>query len=104
MAERVLTIPVNGVYFDQIAAGTKPEEYRLSTPHWSRRLMFRDYDSVVLTRGYPKGGGIEGETRLTRPYRGYTVKTITHPHFGPDPVEVFAIYVANPTAKEPVDG
>lgn len=26
--------------------------------------------------------------------------TITHPHFGPDPVEVYAIKVEEPTKKE----
>jgi hypothetical protein len=74
----VLTLPLNGVYFDQILAGTKLEEYRLTTGFWSRRIMCRQYDQIVLTRGYPKGGGVEGETRLTLPWRGYTVKTITH--------------------------
>jgi len=91
---KTLTIPVNGIYFDQIAAGTKLEEYRLCTPFWSKRLNDRTYDAVVMTRGYPKGGGIEGETRLTRRWQGYRRKTITHPHFGADPVEVFAIDVA----------
>ena len=93
---RTLTIPVNGVYFDQIAAGTKPEEYRLATPFWSKRIVARAYDAVVLTRGYPKGGGVEGVTRLTRRWAGASRKTITHPHFGPDPVEVFAINVEQP--------
>jgi hypothetical protein len=91
-----LTIPVNGIYFDQIAAGTKIEEYRLVTPFWTRRIEGRSYDRVVLTRGYPKGGGIEGVTRLDRPWRGYVRRVLTHPHFGSEPVEVFAISVAPP--------
>lgn len=86
-----LTIPVNGVYFDQMKAGTKTEEYRLVTPHWSKRLSGRVYDTIVLTRGYPARD--DAERRLEVPYLGYEVKTITHPHFGPDPVEVFAIKV-----------
>lgn len=94
MVERVLTIPVKGVYFDAIAAGTKPEEYRLRTDYWSRRLEGRTYSKVVLTRGYPKGGGIEGATRLSLPWRGFTRKTITHPFFGAEPDDVFAINVA----------
>ena len=89
-----LTIPVNGVYFDQIAAGTKPEEYRLVSPFWSKRLEGRRYDAVVMTRGYPKAGGVEGVTRLTRQWTGFERKTITHPHFGLEPVEVFAIDVS----------
>lgn len=93
---RTLTLPLNGEYFDQIASGEKLEEYRLSNAFWSKRLMFKDFDTVVLTRGYPKGGGVEGETRLTRKWQGYQVRTITHPHFGDEPVEVFAIDVATP--------
>lgn len=90
-----LTIPVNGMYFDQILAGTKVEEYRLVTPFWSKRIEGRSYRHVVLTRGYPKGGGVERQTRLTVPWQGATRKTITHPHFGSEAVEVYAIGVAH---------
>lgn len=95
--ERVLTIPVKGIYFDQIKAGTKLHEYRLRTPYWAKRLRMREYDRIVLTRGYPKGGGVEGITRLTREWRGFTVGTIQHNHFGPDTVEIYAIDVSTPT-------
>lgn len=94
-----LTIPVNGIYFDQIKAGAKVEEYRLVTDFWKKRLEGRVYGSVVMTRGYPKAGGVEGVTRLTREWRGVTRKTITHPHFGADPVEVFAIDVSKEVAS-----
>jgi len=91
-----LTIPVKGVYFDQIASGEKLEEYRLVTPYWIKRLRNRSYRHVVLTRGYPKAGGVEGVTRLTRQYRGEMIRTITHPHFGPNPELVYAIDVSHP--------
>lgn len=55
-----LYLPLKAVYFDQIRTGTKSEEYRLVTPHWSKRLEGRDYDRIILTLGYPKGGGVEG--------------------------------------------
>lgn len=35
---RTLTVPVKGIYFDQIKVGAKPFEYRLRTPYWERRL------------------------------------------------------------------
>lgn len=89
-----LHLPMRAIYFDQIVSGEKLEEYRLVTPYWERRLSWRDYDRIVLTRGYPKGGGVEGLTRLTLPWRGYQIKTTTHPHFGLEPVEVFAIDVS----------
>lgn len=86
-----LTLPLNGVYFDQIKAGTKAEEFRLRTPFWTKRLAGRAYDRIVLTRGYPARD--DHDRRLVLPWRGLRETTITHPHFGPDPVEVFAIRV-----------
>lgn len=88
-----LILPIKGVYFDQIAAGVKTEEYRLPTSYWQKRIQGRSYDTVVLLRGYPKAGGIEGQTRLTRRWRGYRMTRICHPHFGTVPVTVFAINV-----------
>jgi hypothetical protein len=94
-----LTLPLNGLYFDQIRAGTKTEEYRLVTPFWSKRVVGRTYKTVVLTRGYPKSD--DAERRLVLQWRGYRIKTITHPHFGAQPVEVFAIKVgAQPQDNE----
>jgi len=88
---RTLTIPLKGIYFYQIKAGTKPDEYRLATPYWRKRLQGRTYDQIVLTLGYPKHG--DTERRLVRTWRGFRVKVITHEHFGPEPVVVFAIDV-----------
>lgn len=89
---RTLTLPLNALYFDQIKAGTKREEYRLVTPYWAKRLAGRTYDQVTFTKGYPAASDLD--RRLTLPWLGYREKTLTHPHFGPDPVEVFAIFVA----------
>jgi len=86
-----LVLPLKVAYFDQIKAGTKPEEFRLCTSYWRRRLEGRTFDRLVLTLGYPKRD--DTERRLIRPWRGYRVTTITHPHFGPEPVQVFAINV-----------
>lgn len=87
-----LYLPLKAQYFDQIKAGTKPEEYRLATPYWRRRLEGRHYDRVELMRGYPAAG--DTERRLNLPWRGYTVKTLQHEFFGPEPVTVFAIRVS----------
>lgn len=89
---RILTIPVKGIYFDQIKSGTKHREYRLMTPFWQKRLVGRNYDRIVLTRGYPKAN--DTARRLSLPWLGYDVEIITHAHFGPDPVRVFAIDVS----------
>ncbi|ASR06921.1 RNA-binding protein [Rhizobium leguminosarum bv. viciae] len=97
-----LQLALKAEYFDAIRDGTKAEEYRLVTPYWIKRLyrttnggFHRKFDSIVLTKGYPKRG--DPERTIELPWRGFRLKTITHPHFGPDPVEVFAISVQDTT-------
>lgn len=86
---RVLQLSLREVYFNQIKAGTKLEEYRLIKPYWDVRLLGREYDLIRLRRGYTPLS--EPSNFFDRPWRGCTIKTITHPHFGPDPVRVYAI-------------
>ncbi len=88
---KTLHLPLKGEYFDQIKDGTKTEEYRLCSSFWMKRLWNQSFDKIVLTRGYPKKS--DTSRRLELPWRGYEIKKITHPHFGPDPVNVFAIRV-----------
>ena len=86
-----LQLAVNGEYFDAMKSGDKKEEYRLVNPYWEKRLIDRDYDRLVITRGYPKRDDIS--KRIDIPYYGFEIKTIIHNHFGNDPVKVFAIKV-----------
>lgn len=86
-----LVLPLKAEYFHAIKAGTKQEEFRLRTPFWRRRLEGKTFSRVVLTLGYPSAR--DASRRLVLPWRGLRVTTITHPHFGPDPVEVYAIKV-----------
>jgi hypothetical protein len=86
-----LILPLKGIYFDDIRAKTKPWEYRLRNAYWTKRLVGRTYDRVILTKGYP--GRDDLERRLILPWQGYVEMTLQHPHFGPEPVEVFAIDV-----------
>jgi hypothetical protein len=87
----ILYLPLKAIYFDQIRDGTKKKEYRLATPYWRRRLLNRSYTGIELMKGYP--GATENLRRLMRPWRGCALETIQHEHFGPEPVEVFAIVV-----------
>ena len=89
---RLLRLPMKGEYFDAIQAGTKLEEYRLVTPYWCKRIMGKSFDGIEMMRGYPSRS-TEPRKFLQRPWRGYAIKKITHPHFGPDEVAVFAIKV-----------
>jgi hypothetical protein len=86
-----LILPLKRLYFDQIRSGEKVEEYRLCTPYWRKRLEHRHYGRIVLTLGYPKSD--DHARRIIKPWRGYVERTIQHPHFGPEPVRVFAIRV-----------
>lgn len=89
---RALHLALKSEYFDAIRDGTKAEEFRLATPYWAKRLEAREYDIVVLTKGYPKAG--DPDRTLIRKWRGAYGTTITHPHFGPEPVDVYAIDVS----------
>lgn len=89
-----LQLAVNGEYFDQMKRGEKTEEYRLYNEYWEKRFsrsMSDGFDRLIITRGYPKKE--DSSRRIDIPYRGFVIKTITHPHFGPEPVKVFAIKV-----------
>jgi hypothetical protein len=88
-----LTLNLKGQYFDQIKNGTKTEEYRLRKPFWAKRLEGRHYGQIIIVRGYAAKG--DQEKRIERPWRGFAIKTIIHPHFGPDPVSVYAIKVSD---------
>lgn len=79
-----------GVYFDQIASGEKVFEFR-DAAKWSKRLQGKSFDQVLVKRGYPRKDDVS--RILVRPWRGYEMQTITHPHFGPNPIEVCAIRV-----------
>lgn len=97
----VLVLPLKGEYFDAIRDGSKPEEFRLVNDYWTKRMIgpggaHRCFDHIVLTKGYPAKG--DASRRLIRPWVGFVRKTLTHPHFGPDPVKVFAIDVRGEAA------
>lgn len=97
-ARRTLHLPLKRRYFEQIRDGSKAEEYRLCTPFWRKRLEGKAFDRIVLTLGYPPT--TDAARRLELPWRGCSIKTITQPHFGASPVQVFAIDVcAAPAAS-----
>lgn len=83
-----LHLNLKGEYFDQIKAGTKLFEYRLAAK-WLKRLEGKTFDRVFFKRGYPKSG--DQELIIERPWLGYELQTITHQHFGVEPVDVCAI-------------
>jgi len=86
-----LHLNLKGEYFDQIENELKPEEYRLYNDFWKKRLIGRDYEGILVKKGYPKK--TDTKRILERPWKGFIIKTITHPHFGNKPEKVFAIRV-----------
>lgn len=84
-----LTLNLKSIYFDQIKSGEKKEEYRLYNEYWIKRLQNKNFDKVIVCMGYPKKDDLK--RRLTFSWSGYEIKTISHPHFGTEPVKVFAI-------------
>lgn len=99
---KTLTLPLKREYFEAIRDGSKTEEYRLCNEYWQKRLPspFGWYDQIELTLGYPARD--DHARRLVLPWLGYTIKTITHPHFGSEPVTVYAINVS--AAASPMEG
>lgn len=89
----ILHLNVKSVYFNQIKSGVKNEEYRLCTAYWKKRLIGRQYDGILVKRGYPKIDDLDNQE--FRKWNGFQIKTIVHEHFGSEPVEVFAICLAN---------
>lgn len=87
-----LHLHVKSEYFAQIKAGTKTEEYREITDYWDKRLTCddaqeRSYDGIVIYNAYKPGA----ENRIEFPWSGWRLTWITHPHFGPGTVGVYAI-------------
>ncbi len=88
---KTLHLNLKAEYFDQIAAKSKMHEYRLCTPYWEKRLAGKTFDRIEIKKGYPKRA--DPDRILIRPWCGLEIKTIAHPHFGNQPVRVFAILV-----------
>ncbi len=95
MKKTYLFLNLKGEYFDAIKSGVKAFEYRLYNDYWKKRLLTgarsKEREKIVIRRGYPKAG--DHDKQIMRPWRGALIKVIEHPHFGPDPVKVFAIVV-----------
>lgn len=92
MSERVLQVAVEQQYFDAMLSGEKTEEYREANQYWTRRLEGKEFDKVVVTWGYPSK--TDKKRRIEMPFTGIEKKPILHPHFGYDPIEVYAIKIA----------
>lgn len=89
---RILHLSLKAEYFNAIVSGEKTQEFRLVNAYWTKRLVDRKYDTIHMTLGYPPSH--DPKKHLWLPYRGFVRAKITHPHFGPNEVEVFVIDVS----------
>lgn len=74
---KILFLTIKGEYFDQILLGSKKEEYRDINERYTRRLIGRDYDLVLLQNGYWLTS-----RRLYAVYLGVETKEIFYPITG----------------------
>lgn len=87
---KVLTLHVKRIYFDEIESGVKLWEYRALTEYWRQRIeVAGPYDYIKIVCGYPPKN--DKSKYLWFKWNGYNIFEITHEHFGPDPVNVYAI-------------
>jgi len=91
---KTLHLNLKSEYFEQIKAGVKKFEFRLATEFWDKRLMNRCYDNILIKKGYPKKD--DKEKILEFKWSGAVKQSLSHPHFGKDCVEVYAIKLEKP--------
>lgn len=70
--ERVLHMTLIRKWFDQIADGSKTEEYREIKSYWASKLEHRQYDVIVFRNGYSP---VAPTMRVE--YKGFTKKLMT---------------------------
>ena len=51
---KVLSLTLYKQWFEEIAEGTKTEEYRLAKPYWVKRLQGKEYTEVHFRNGYTR--------------------------------------------------
>jgi hypothetical protein len=88
-----LCLHVRRKYFEEIKAGKKKWEYRRASPYWTNRIFDQskgNYGRIIIYDGYPPKSEYP-DRRLVFSPGEILEQTITHPEFGPDPVNVIAI-------------
>jgi hypothetical protein len=84
MSPRILKMTLHKVWFAEIAAGKKLEEYREIKPYWTKRLA-KEYDAIEFKNGYRSNCPV-----MIVEYFGFEVKKILHP-ISNKPETVFAL-------------
>lgn len=89
---KTLFLPVERQYFHQIKSREKPQEYRVRSDHWVKRIEGKAFDFVEITDGYPTVN--DRTRRIKRRWVGVVkVDSLVHEHFKNVPTDVFVIDV-----------
>jgi len=51
---KILYLTIKSEFFEEIAAGEKPYEYREQKEYWRKRLEGKHFDQVLFRKGYQK--------------------------------------------------
>lgn len=96
---RVLHLNLKTKYWNDVNNGVKPEEYRLTTDYWRKRLGNGNrYDYVFIKLGYPKAD--DWSKILIFRWNGAKEKIIDHEEFD-GRTRVFAIDLSKPVGLIP---
>jgi hypothetical protein len=93
-----LFIILKGEYFHQIAAGSKTEEYRITSDYWAKKIIDRHYSHIVFQLGYSATAA-----RMTVEYLGYEKKFISSVIYNGQ-VQVFALKLGQITEISNYEG
>lgn len=70
-----LVLNVKTRWFDLIVSGKKDREYRMIKPYWTKRLVGKQFDRVVIVNRYPPKP-YNDTNSISFPYRGFEIAKI----------------------------
>lgn len=92
---KTITFNLKREYFDAIKSGVKKEEYREKKAFWTKRLVDRKFDVIIIKLGYPKKNDDTGKVLYFK-WNGFVEKTIQHEVFDNEIIDVYAIDLSEP--------
>ena len=84
-----LHLVLNRAGFDLVKSGKTVVQTRLITDFWSKKLVDKRYDKIVIMCGYAKPE--EVDRRIVLPYNGYRIRNVTSAFTNNEPQDVYVI-------------
>ena len=76
---KILHLNLKRKWFEDVKNGLKPEEFRLVSDYWKKRLEGKDYDLIYVKLGYPAKD--DWSRILIFKWKGYRTIEIAHQEF-----------------------